>query len=258
MRILFIVLSFLCATFPIASQAVQTSRPLPVDSRLRTMTYHPKGIHKYVGFYDYQASIVFEKGERIETITMGYTNGWELQPSGNRLFIKPIADDVTEANTNMLIITNKRVYHFILEAREADGMDDPDLVWETRFVYPDSGGDNLQQFQRTTGPDLSQPEKYNFNYTLSGSEYIAPIRIFDDGEFTYFQFSKKNVDVPSFFMVDSAGREALINYRFEGDYVIVERVASQFTLRNGPDVTCVFNESRPLKKQEKKKKKGFF
>lgn len=231
--------------------ALQESRPLPVDPRLRAITYHPNGIHKYIGYYDYQASILIEEGEQVKTISMGAPDTWQVVPSGNRIFIKPISDDPQDASTNMLMITNKRIYHFVLEAKEVndDGINDPNLVFETTFFYPDSNTDAVQQFSQTKGPDLSEPEKYNFNYTMSGSEIIAPIRVFDDGEFTYFQFSSLNAEVPAFFLVDTEGKEALVNYRVNGDYIVIERVTSQLTLRNGTDVTCIFNEDRPLRLQ---------
>lgn len=69
---------------------------------------------------------------------------------------------------------------------------------------------------------------------------------FDDGEFTYFQFKDINASLPAFFKVDSERRESIINYRTVGDYVVVERVAQMFTLRNGNDVVCVFNDANPL------------
>jgi type IV secretion system protein VirB9 len=71
--------------------------------------------------------------------------------------------------------------------------------------------------------------------------------------FTYFKFKTKNAEVPAFFMVDSDGNEALVNYRVSGEYIVIERVTSQYTLRNGTDVVCVFNESMPLEKKKKKK-----
>jgi type IV secretion system protein VirB9 len=260
MKHLLVFILVMVLYLPANSFAVQTSRPLPVDSRLRVMTYHPNGIHKYVGFYDYQASIVLEDGEEVKTISMGDTQAWQIVPSGNRIFIKPIADDPNDANTNMLLVTNKRLYHFILEAAEVgdDGIDDPELVFETRFVYPDSDEEAVLQLSQKSGPDLSEPEKYNFNYTISGSDLIAPIRVFDDAEFTYFQFTHRNAEVPAFFLVDGEGREALVNYRVNGDYIVLERVTSQLTLRYGQEVACVFNESRPLKKVSVKKKKGWF
>lgn len=254
----FFLILFTLMLFTGNAYALQESRPLPGDSRLRVITYSPNGIHKYTGFYDYQASIVFEEGEEIKTISMGDTSSWQIVPSGNRMFIKPIADDPNNAETNMLLITNKRTYHFVLEAAEVgpEGINDPDLVFETQFVYPDNNMEAVQKFGKRKGPDLSEPEKYNFNYTLSGSELIAPMRVFDDGEFTYFQFSDQNAEVPAFFLVDSEGRESLINYRVLDNYIVLERVASQLTLRHGPDIACVFNESRPLRKQPKKGEKS--
>lgn len=231
-----------------AYAAVQESRPSPSDSRFRYITYHPDIFHKYIGYYDYQASIVFAPDEVVQTIAMSDTTGWMIQPTGNRMYIKPIGS-IAATKTNMLLMTNKRIYHFLLEGRfiGPEGLDDPDLVLETRFVYPETNQGLFQEYQsRRKGPDLSDPSQFNFNYSLSGSEYIAPIRVFDDGEFTYFEFSKRNAELPAIFLVDSTGREALVNFRVEENFVVVERVASRYTLRHGPDATCVFNELRPL------------
>lgn len=255
-RMIFTILAFL--SFMNTANAVQEPRPLPADSRIQVITYNPNSVHQYVGFYEYQASIVFEDGEEIQTISMGDPNAWQVAPAGSRLFIKPVADNPEDTNTNMLVITNKRVYHFILSAVDLDdedknGINNPNLVFETRFLYNDAQGNDVRQLSKSGGPDLSEPEKYNFNYTVSGSEIIAPLRAFDDGEFTYFMFRDKNADIPSFFLVDGEGRESIVNFRVEGDYVVVERVASQFTLRHGSDIACIFNETMPLRRVKKKK-----
>lgn len=246
----YVIVTILAAFFIFSgtdSNAVQVSRPSPTDSRLRFITYHPNDIHKYVGYYDYQASILFGEGEEVKTISLGNAKAWQIVPAGSRLFIKPVEEDAT---TNMLLITNKRIYHFILEASEAgpDGINDENLVFETKFVYPNTSNDIINlAANKNLGPDMDEPEKYNFNYTISGSQSIAPTRIFDDGEFTYFQFSREYDELPAFFLVDSEGRDSLVNYRVSGNFIVVERVGSQFTLRHGADVTCVFNEMRPLR-----------
>ncbi len=246
-----LLILFLTVLAPSASWAVQKSRPLPADSRLRVITYNPNGIHHYTGYYNYQASILLEDGEEVQTISMGDTRSWQIVPQGNRIFIKPIADNPEDAQTNMLLITTKRVYHFILQAAEVgeDGINDSKLVFETKFLYPESRnetGGSVIQLGKQRGPDLSEPEKYNFNYTISGSELVEPLRVFDDGEFTFFQFKGVNADLPAFFLVDSRGEEELVNYRVSGEYIVIERVTSVFTLRHGKDVVCVFNETRPL------------
>jgi hypothetical protein len=67
--------------------------------------------------------------------------------------------------------------------------------------------------------------------------------VFDNDEFTYFQFAKKNAEVPAIFTVDASGYESLVNFRSVGSYIIVERVSPQFTLRSGKDIVCVYNTS---------------
>ena len=46
-------------------------------------------------------------------------------------------------------------------------------------------------------------------------------------------------------MVNADGSEAIVNYQQQGQYLVVERLARQFTLRDGPEATCIFNESFP-------------
>lgn len=234
----------------VPAYALRDSRPLAIDKRIHVIVYNPDDVFKYTGFYGYQSSIEFEEGESIDSISLGDSLSWQMVPSGRRLFLKPMEADAT---TNMTLLTNKRMYQFELHAAEARGINDPNLVFSVRFMYPDAtNSSTIQQYTNTTGPDLTQPEKYNFSYTISGSNNVSPIKIFDDGEFTYFQFKDKNEEVPAFFLVDGEGKEAMVNYHVVGEYIAVERVASQFTLRNGPDVVCVFNEKRPLEKKKKK------
>jgi type IV secretion system protein VirB9 len=232
------------AAYTAPAQATREPRPIKVDHRVRTILYQEDQVYKYTGHYRYQTSIEFAPDEEIATISMGDSTGWLLNPLENRLFLKPIDRDAT---TNMTIITNKRVYLFELHARETDDINDDNLMFIMRFVYPDD-----QQNVGVTGfldsvpvPDLeTEADQYNFEYTIAGTDEIAPIRIFDDGEFTYFEFRDKNAEIPAFYWVDSRGDEAIVNFRTRGDYIVVERVASRFTLRHGRDIVCVFNESR--------------
>lgn len=227
-----------------AAHAVTEPQPIKMDHRVRTAVYQPDNVYKYTGHYRYQSSIEFAPDERIETISMGDSTAWMMNPSGNRLFLKPIEQDAT---TNMTLITNKHIYLFELHAKDTDDINDPNMVFIMRFIYP--GESDLQTITHfnDNAPEIDlekNPEKYNTNYTISGPETTAPIKIFDDGEFTYFQFRDKNAEVPAFFWVDAQGNESLINFRTRGDYIVVERVASKFTLRHGIDVVCVFNEGR--------------
>ena len=227
-----------------AAHATRESKPIQVDHRVRVVVYQPDQVYKFTGHYRFASQIEFAPDEEIKTISMGDSTAWMLNPSGFRLFVKPLEQDAT---TNMTVITNMHTYLFELHAKETDDIDDKDMVFIMRFIYPDSGGaSTVSHFLDSIPTPESEPELYNTNYTISGSEIISPIRIFDDGMFTYFQFKNKNADVPAFYMADDHGEESIINYRTRGDYIVVERVAKKFTLRHGTDIVCVFNDGKPL------------
>jgi len=227
--------------------AIRESRPTPIDSRIRVMVYNPNDVFKFTGYYGYQASIELAQSEEVVSISMGDTTSWQIVPAGNRIFIKPMEQDAT---TNMTLITNKRTYFFELYAEETSDIRDPGMVFNVKFLYPDEDEeDHIRTFSTSTtgtGPDLSHPEKFNFNYFISGSEEIAPIKIFDDGEFTYLQFRDKNNEIPAIFAVDEDLRESMVNFRLDpnnSNMIVIEQVFFKLTLRAGKKIVCVFNES---------------
>lgn len=237
----FLFFSIIALSFSKQLSADQKSKPIAINSHIHVMNYSPNEVHRYTGFYNYAADILFEEGEKISTLAIGDPTAWQITPAGNRLYIKPIQDN---PETNALIITNRRVYHFILDAKEATGLDDPNLVFETRFVYPQINF-LTNSFQESYIPDINDDVNLNFNYKLSGSDRIKPIRVFDDGRFTYMQFPEANVNFPAIFDVDEKGNEGIVNVRTVGKHLVVEKVGSVFTLRYNDEHVCAFNENRP-------------
>jgi type IV secretion system protein VirB9 len=239
-RILFCVFVF-CIS--LKGYALREPRSTSGDSRLKVIAYSPNVVFKYIGYYGYQGNIELQEDEEVVTISMGDTTGWQIVPSGHRIFLKPIDQ---EATTNMTLITSKRMYFFELHAEKATNIDDPGLAFTVKFLYPDSEQRNIANdnpsFSLT--PNLLNLQNYNFKYSLSGSYVISPLKIFDDGRFTYFEFRDKNAPVPAFFSVDDDGNESIVNYQVSGDYIVVERVEARFTLRQGKEIACVFNESK--------------
>ena len=230
--------------FSVSAQAAQLPRFLGTEKKFRSYIYNPNDVYRYLGHYTYQGFVEFEEGETVNTISMGDPSLWLFEHLGNRLFLKPVGEDSSE--TNMTVITNKRVYHFELVGKEAKGISDKDLIFVVKFAYPDEKDKNILEFPKIAAsdePDMRDLAQYNFNYQYTGEPAIAPLKVFDNGEFTYFQFSKKNAEIPAIFTVDAEGFESLINYRSAGSYIIAERVSPQFTLRSGSDIVCVYNTS---------------
>ncbi len=235
------VVSLIFSQIIINTFAVRESRPTAIDSRIRVITYSPDDVIKFTGYYGYQTSMEFGKDETIESISMGVSTGWQLVPSGNKLFLKPVEEDAT---TNMTLITNKRTYFFELYADEAQDIRDPNLVFNVRFLYPEetADGGDIKTYSTSSESDLELANDLNLNYTISGSDDIAPIKIFDDGKFTYFEFKHKNTEIPAIYSVSSDLRESIVNYHKSGKYIVVEKIYKKFALRLGADIVCVYNE----------------
>ncbi|MFT5703060.1 MAG: type IV secretion system protein VirB9 [Rickettsiales bacterium] len=244
-----------------SAEASQLPRYLGKEKKFRMFIYNPFDVYRYTGNYNYHGFIEFQGSQRqqpdgeiasntssgvekVIEVAIGNSDAWlwKISDSKNRLYLKPVGDN---ANTNMTVKTDRgRIYNFELLARTPTGPDDENLIFAVKFVYPDDTDRNILQFPKTPvsdQPDMRDLSIYNFNYQYTGEPTIAPMKVFDNGEFTYLQFASKNAELPAIFAVDSDGFESLVNFRMAGDYIIVERVGSQFTLRNGGDIVCVYN-----------------
>ena len=217
------------------------ARAMGHDTRFKSFPYIENGVYKVVTLYDNPTFIEFEEGEVISTIINPKRSAWQLIPTGNRLFIKPLESD---ADTELTVMTSKHKYFFEIYAQEPKKDFDEDYTFFFRFRYPnDEETKSIKKYARSVMPDIDHyPEKYNFNYTVTGEPAIQPIKIFDDGEFTYFEFAPTG-SIPAVFSVDASGFESIVNFRMIGPYVVAEDVSSRFTLRNGADIVCVFNEN---------------
>jgi type IV secretion system protein VirB9 len=224
-----------------AALAEQAPRPSASDSRVLLATYRDGAVYKIVASYGFQTTIEFSEKETVETISIGDSIAWQVVPAGHRVFLKP---QEPNAVTNMTVITSVRSYYFELNAKTS--RDPAAVTFLLRFTYPDGspGVLTVRGATQSPTPPSKKPTDYNFNYTLTGARKIAPVRVFDDGEFTYMQF-RALTDLPAIFLVDKQKQESVVNYRIEGPYVVIERVASQFSLRHGSEVACVYNRSGP-------------
>jgi type IV secretion system protein VirB9 len=146
----------------------------------------------------------------------------------------------------MTVLTNKRTYQFRLFTRYGDTPQSGNVIFSLKFRYPDEERwqfeNNLKQLQQGfLGTTTNNAVKWNYDYSFYGSKRIAPIQAVDNGTFTIFKFPRNTV-IPAIFAVDHYQNESLVNFRVEGDYVFVQGVRHQFTLRNGQDVTTIYND----------------
>ena len=237
------------AMLALASHAFAAKFPQPTaaDQRIRQALYSASEVYEVTGSYRYTTTIEFEKGETVQYLTLGDTIAWQAHPMGHRVHLKPVEP---KAVTNLTVVTDRRTYYFRLTG--AALKDKQDATYLLRFTYP-SDGDiavNPSAVRKVVGneqkDDLATRVKVrNCNYSVSGSRNIKLLRACDDGVFTFLEFAE-NETLPAFFAVDAQGNESVVNYRMEGKYAVIERVGSLFTLRDGQEALCLFNEDKPF------------
>lgn len=220
-----------------------SATPVATDTRIKTFIYNETEVFPLVVHYGYKPNIEFARGEEVEVVSIGKSYAWNFTTEGRRLFIEALEPD---SHTNMTVITNRRTYQFDLESRQPLNEPDDDLVYVARFFYPEKGFDAPKQ-KVDSRRFLNQLPKvkdagFNFEYSYTGADQFAPIKIFDDGRSTYFQFQNNNAMVPHIFELLPGGNEQRMSFKREDEFIVVDRVVKQFTLRLGGALVCIFNE----------------
>lgn len=148
------------------------------------------------------------------------------------ILVKPIRSDIA---TNLVINTDRRTYHLELRANPSVYM--ASVSW----TYPQDELIALRQARAqaeriapvAAGVDLSS---LNFRYEIEGDKpEWRPLRAFDDGVRVFIEFpeSVAQSELPPLFIIGSKGEAELVNYRYSGRYMIVDRLFARAELRLG-------------------------
>lgn len=224
------------------AQALIIPKGSPTDKHIQEARYNPNEVYLVNTMQGYITTIQFGEDEKIISVNIGDSSSWLVSVQEQTVNLKPTAN---QPDTNLNVLTTRGTYQFFLTAPSLQ----PDATtgklprtpsdhtaFLLKFTYPESGlsGSGI----------LTKKEKRveNWNYTARGNPAIVPMRVFDNGWFTFFDFGERQ-DIPAIFMVDGQGKESIVNYHMQGRYVVVEMVARQFTLRHGNQVATVFNEA---------------
>lgn len=182
--------------------------------------------------------LVLEPGESIVNVAVGDSVRWLIAPASSgaqdgatpHVLIKPTE---TGLRTNLIVTTNRRTYYLTLVSSDSTPM------LRIGFLYPhDPQRDFATSFVgRGIRPDTPVPEtaidKLDFNYRTSGDRGLQPVRVFNDGTHTYLQMPPGMSEVPVLFAVGNDGGDTLVNYRFTGQYYVVDGVPTSIALVDG-------------------------
>jgi len=244
-----IVASTLIAlTLSVDVHAQNNPKPYPSDGRIKRVYYQDNNVTPLNGITFTTTQIVFGEDETVIDIEGGDTAVWMVTRHAllnNMVFVKPT---VFNSDSNLTIVTDKHAYYFHLTSNKELDTNPLKQTYAIKFIYPQDEKSRAEAAQRRLEKAAADainpaehPEKYNWDYRFSGNAQLTPLHVFDDGTFTYFELAPGQA-VPAVFAVeDNRGRESVVNSRYSGKYIIIQRIAPQFTLRSGRMVTSVFN-----------------
>lgn len=254
-------------TFPLVIAFVLAfAAPASADPRIREVVYAPEKVIRLVGHYGYQIAIEFPAPDKIESVALGDSLTWQVTPNkrGNVLFVKPVDEGEP---TNMMVVTSQRYYTFELSAkRRTPETPTSEITYLLRIATPVDGAPSIEEPVLFGGDAPPTPAPINDRYTYTGSKQNLPSRVFDDGVSTTFEWPR-GVETPAIFYRRPDGAESIVNYSYKGDAIIVHQIAPEFILRNGKEVTQIFNDAyreiergpdAPQPRGKQKKKGGLF
>jgi type IV secretion system protein VirB9 len=195
--------------------------PTTGDAHIQSITYDPQEVvllHVAPGF---ATTVVFSPGERIETVTVGDSSGWQIQVNkrADQLVVKPTG---VPAGTNLTVVSDQRTYSFTLSALTPEAGVAPYLV---RFSYP---------APTTSDVPADSAAIPSAVYQLRGARKIRPTAISDDGHFTYIEWLP-DAPMPAVYTEPEAKSLALVNGTVRDGVYVIEGVFTKLVFLRGKE-----------------------
>lgn len=200
----------------------------------------------------YLTDIELKNGESPTYIGAGDTSRWMIDQADvngiHHVYLKPYKDNI---ETNLIINTDEHSYRFIIAS---DGTNYTPIVSFTFSEEDKKAMDEAYHKQLLKEKPMTKEEKeyrdiymvkqkniyvrkkLNLHYEVkrhgSVSDELYPVKIFDDGQKTYFQMSSKNLyQLPVLYNISDENKPVLVNYRVKGTYLIADRLFEKARLQ---------------------------
>ncbi|MBT4989372.1 MAG: TrbG/VirB9 family P-type conjugative transfer protein [Rickettsiales bacterium] len=214
--------------------------------------------------------IYLPNDEKITAYTLGDNNGFKVMPIQGLSNMISVQSLYAGTDTNLAIIGKTgRIYNFYLRSYAVESKILPDF---TIYVKAPSIGKSYQydykmnvDGSKKSKQDLvlaklidsndylktlSDPKEVNLSYKLYGEKDISPFAVYDDGNWTFFDFTSEGFvsgRLPVIYKVVD-GFDVVVNTRIENGFIIAESLSPEgWTLKNGEKIVCV----RPKKDLKK-------
>ena len=192
------------------------------DARVRSVLYSPVDVIRLDARLRVNTAIELGAGERIDSVLLGDSEAFEVEVLSNRttVSIKPV---IAGAETNMTIYSGRCTITLAISEGQARS-----ATYRLVIRYPETSPARATPVQASSR---------DIGYVWSGEETLKPVRIWNDGQATYFAFAPGLR--PSVFGVDATGREVTLNTGTNGSVVRVPGIRPEYSIRIGTQVLCI-------------------
>ena len=184
------------------------------------------------------ATPLLSEGEEVWELTAGVAKDPLTQQDIQHIFIKPA---YSKLDSSLVIITNRRVYHFRIRS-----FADTHMAM-VKFTYPTKrnqwAGRNSSSnaavesdFVRITNPELLSFD-YKMSYSMWRKPEFLPTRVYDDGQSTYIQVAESVLQkkLPVLFNE----KNEIVNYSVKRNIFVIPRLINKVTLRLGKEKVTI-------------------
>ncbi|HET6526769.1 P-type conjugative transfer protein TrbG [Sphingopyxis sp.] len=184
--------------------------------------------------------IALQPGEAVTSVAAGDTLRWTVGDTASgsgegkrtHILVKPFS---TGLRTNLIITTDRRVYHLELESHANGAM----AALEWRYPHDELIALRREEAAAAAAAPIASGlavERLDFRYAITGDKPAwRPLRAFDDGRQTFIEFAPSIAvgEAPPLFVIGDEGEAQLVNYRVAGRYYVVDRLFGAAELRLG-------------------------
>jgi P-type conjugative transfer protein TrbG len=179
---------------------------------------------------------------------IGDTESGAGQTKRVHILVKPTRADLV---TNLVINTDRRTYHVELRSTEKTYMASVSWAYaqDQLIALRRQNAAAVAGTSVASGVDINA---LNFRYKIEGdSPPWRPLRAFDDGRQVFIAFPTGigQGEMPPLWVIGPAGGAELVNYRIQGNHMVVDRLFAAAELRLGGEtqkrVRIVRTDGRP-------------
>ena len=229
-----------------AGDGIVSGKQQAINRTNAIFNYTDNSIYEIYCKVDYITTVRLQEGEKVLFFAGGDTERWAIEETqggkNNRplVFIKPnIEDDFDEMSTNINIVTDKHIY--FLNVYLSSDKYNPLVEWQ----YPNERKMIIEaQKRNTTSIGTDDLTKLNYNYNWDKKGAIAPVQVFDNGDYTFLIMKDNLKEMPAIFVKDIDKQISLVTPKINGKYVTIDRVTNEIILELGKAKLRIHNRKK--------------